>query len=195
MKMQFRFSTVRRNPVKGTKSLLVPVLLAFCLMVFAGQAIAQETKPIPRDTLLAAAREIMEATRFCVLITLDETGHPRARAMDPFMPGENWVIYMGTNTMTRKVKDIERDPRVTLYYDHPGKAGYVVVFGTAKLVDDAESKAKWFKEEWADFYTDREKDYVLIAVTPLKLEVIDYTKGIMGDKETWVAPSVEFQHR
>ncbi len=146
----------------------------------------------PRDTLMVAAKGIMEQTRYCVLITLDESGHPRARAMDPFMPDENWVIWMGTRPGTRKTKDIEKDPRVTLYYDHPDKAGYVVVFGTAKLVNDPELKEKWFKEEWAQFYTDKEKEYVLIAVKPKRMEVVDYTKNITGNPETWVAPAVEF---
>ena len=180
------------NPAKGTKTMWGAALFALCILVFVGQCLAQETEAVPRDTLLAVAKNIMAQTRFCVLVTLDESGHPRARAMDPFMPDENMVIYMGTNPMTRKAKDIEKDPRVTLYYDHPEKAGYVVVYGTATLVNDPGLKAKWFKEEWARFYTDREKEYVLIAVTPKKIEVLDYTRGVMGDEKTWVPPSVEF---
>ncbi len=177
---------------RDMKAILVVAMFALCVIAFVGQAAAQEAKPVPRDTLIAAAMNIMERTRFCVLITLDETGHPRARAMDPFMPDENMVIWMGTGPQTRKAKDIKKDPRVTLYYDHPEKAGYVVVYGTAKLVDDPELKGKWFKEEWAKFYEDREKDYILIAVTPKRIEVLDYTKGIMGDPTTWMAPSIEF---
>ena len=178
--------------MKGTKAIFGSVLLTLCLAIFIGQAAAQEAKPVPRDTLLAAAQDIMGRTRFCVLITLDESGHPRARAMDPFMPDEKMVIRMGTRHGTRKTKDIGKDPRVTLYYDHPDKAGYVVVFGTAKLVDDPEVKGKWFKEEWARFYTDRDKEYLLIEVTPTKIEVLDYTKGITGDQNTWIAPCVRF---
>ena len=177
---------------RGRKVSLVIALFALCVIAFVVQAVAQEAKPVPRDTLIAAAMNIMERTRFCVLITLDETGHPRARAMDPFMPDENMVIWMGTGPQTRKAKDIKKDPRVTLYYDHPEKAGYVVVYGTAKLVDDKELKGKWFKEEWARFYEDREKEYILIAVTPKSIQVLDYTKGIMGDPATWIAPAIEF---
>lgn len=180
------------NPERGTRAVFAAVVFAICVLAFVGQGLAQETVAVPRDTLLAAAKNIMARTRFCVLVTLDESGHPRARAMDPFMPDENMVIYMGTGPMTRKAKNIKKDPRVTLYYDHPEKAGYVVVYGTAELVNDPELKAKWFKEEWARFYTDREKEYVLIAVTPKKIEVLDYTRGIMGDEKTWTPPSVTF---
>jgi len=180
------------KPFQNVHAILVAMVLALGALAFAIQGLAQETEAVPRDTLLAAAKDIMAQTRFCVLVTLDESGHPRARAMDPFMPDENMVIYMGTNSMTRKAKDIKKDPRVTLYYDHPQKAGYVVVYGTANLVDDPELKAKWFKEEWARFYTDREKEYILIAVTPKKIEVLDYTRGVMGDEKTWIPPSVKF---
>ncbi len=180
------------HPERGTKAIPGAALFALCIVVFTVQVMAQETEAVPRDTLLAVAKDIMAQTRFCVLITLDGTGHPRARAMDPFMPDENWVIRMGTGSMSRKVKDIKKDPRVTLYYDHPSKAGYVVVYGTAKLVDDPGLKTKWFKEEWGRFYTDREKEYILIQVTPKKIEVLDYTKGVMGDETTWVPPSVTF---
>ncbi len=180
------------HPERGTKVILGAALFALCVAAFTVQVAAQEATGAPRDTLLAVAKDIMAQTRFCVLVTLDGTGHPRARAMDPFMPDENWVIWMGTGPGTRKAMDIQKDPRVTLYYDHPSKAGYVVVYGTAKLVDDPELKNKWFKEEWARFYPDKEKGYVLIAVTPKRMEVLDYTRGVMGDETTWVPPSVTF---
>ncbi|MGA7836330.1 MAG: hypothetical protein WB996_00040 [Ignavibacteriaceae bacterium] len=39
-----------------------------------------------RDTLLTAAKNMIEATSYCTLITLDTTGSPAARTMDPFSP-------------------------------------------------------------------------------------------------------------
>jgi general stress protein 26 len=182
------------NSAWYSRAACLGLVLLLGILAPASYLMAQEGEYVvpPRDTLLAAAKDIMAQVRFCVLITLDETGHPHARAMDPFMPDENWMIWMGTSHGTRKTKDIKNDPRVTLYYDHPEHSGYVVVYGTAKLVNDSELKAKWFKEEWAQFYTDREKEYVLIAVTPKKIEVLDYTKGITGHPETWRTPTVKF---
>lgn len=182
------------NSVRYVKAASIVLVLTIAILAPISDIRAQEGEYVvpPRDTLLAAAKNIIGQTRFCVLITLDESGHPQARAMDPFMPDENWVIRMGTSHGTRKTKDIKSDPRVTLYYDHPEKSGYVVVYGTAKLVNDSKLKEKWFKEEWAQFYTDREKEYVLITVTPKKIEVLDYTKGITGHPETWITPMVKF---
>jgi general stress protein 26 len=111
--------------------------------------------------------------------------------MDPFPPEADMVVWMGTHRESRKVEDIQRDPRVTLYYQSPTATGYVAISGTARLVDDPTEKSARWKEEWGAFYADRETDYLLIEVTPDRMEVIDYSRGIVGDPETWKPPVVE----
>ena len=115
--------------------------------------------------------------------------------MDPFLPGDDWSIWMGTNRGSRKVRDIEADPRVTLYYDSPDHVGYVAIYGTAYLVDDPMEKASRWKDEWQAFYADRETQYLLIRVIPKRMEVINYARAIGGDPETWEPLSVEFGGR
>lgn len=166
------------------------LLLLACFAIPQGPLRAQ-TVP-PRDTLIAVARQMMEAARFCALITLDESGTPRARTMDPFLPEEDMVVWMGTHRGTRKVRDIERDPRVTLYYFAPNATGYVTISGTASLVDDPAEKDRRWKSAWEPYYTDRDRDYLLIAVQAVRMEVIDYSRGIVGDPDTWASPVVEF---
>lgn len=144
------------------------------------------------DMLIAAARDIMEASRYAALVTLSESGAPRARTMDPFTPDSQFVIWMGTHRASRKVRDLQRDPRVLLYYQDPSGAGYVMIEGTARLVDDAVEKARRWKDEWAQFYTDRAATYLLIAVTPVRLEVVNYRRGVVGDSATWKVPAVSF---
>jgi general stress protein 26 len=165
------------------------------LSVFLAASVvhSQETKkPLGRDKLLAAAREIISTARYCALITLDSSGRPQARAMDPFQPDENMVVWFGTNSRSRKVAEIRRHPRVTLYYfDREGQA-YVTMSGIARLVNDSREKAKRWKDEWKDFYPDRAKDYLLIEVTPKKLEVISQKLSILGHPNTWEPPSVIF---
>lgn len=151
--------------------------------------------PASRDTLLAAAQEIVEAARYCGLVTFDGSGEARVRTMDPFLPDEDWSIWMGTHRGSRKVRDLEADPRVTLYYHSPEHAGYVAVYGTAELVDDPSEKASRWKDEWQTFYTDRDAQYLLIRVIPKRLEIINYARAIGGNPETWQPPAVEFGGR
>ena len=145
----------------------------------------------PRDTVVAAARQIIEEARYCGLVTFDESGTPRVRTMDPFPPEADMTIWMGTNRRTRKVHDIERDPRVTLYYASPDAVGYVSIYGKAQIIDDPTEKGSHWKEGWESFYADRE-DYILIRVVPERMEVLDYSRGIVGDPETWEPPMIEF---
>jgi general stress protein 26 len=153
----------------------------------------QQTKePFTRDQLIATARETMAAARYCALITLDSLGRPQARTLDPFPPDENMVVWLGTNPRTRKVSEIRRHPRVTLYYFDREALAYVAISGIARLVNDPKEKTKHWKDEWKDFYRDRAKDYFLIAVTPEKLEVVSVKKGMVGDSLTWKPPSVSF---
>lgn len=144
-----------------------------------------------RDTLLAAARDIVAAARYTALVTLDSTGHPQARAIDPFAPDSGFVVWIGTNRRTRKVGEIRRDPRVTLYYFDEPSAAYVTIRGTARIVADPRETARHWKPEWDTFYPDR-VNYVLIAVTPDRLEVVSEARGIVGDPVTWAPPAVEF---
>ena len=145
-----------------------------------------------RENLIEAAREIMEASRYCALVTLDAGGHPQARMMDPFLPGEDMVVWMGTNKKSRKVNELHHDPRVTLYYQVPEASGYLVIRGTAEILDDPEMKNRYWKEEWESFYPDKESTFTLIRVSPKKLEIVDYTSGIVGSSETWAVPLIEF---
>src|SRR5210317_708933 len=72
-----------------------------------------------RDTLIRAAREIIQSAKYCALITLDTSGHPQVRTMDPFLPKDDMVVWLGTNINSRKIKEIRNDSRVTLYYEAP----------------------------------------------------------------------------
>jgi len=166
--------------------------LGLSLLAVSAQGLRAQT-PIPRDTLMSAARDIIEAARYCGLTTFDQSGRVRIRTMDPFLPDRDMVVWMGSHRGSRKVQDIENNPRVTLYYQSPTATGYVAISGTAQIVDDPTQKSARWKEEWGAFYADRETDYLLIQVTPGRMEVIDYSRGIVGDPETWEPPVVEFR--
>ena len=167
------------------------LLLAFAVAVAAQQDAKQ---PLTRDDLIAAARETMSAARYCALITIDRSGRPQARTLDPFPPDENMVVWLGTNPRSRKVAAIRLNPLVTLYYFDREAQAYVTIYGIARLVNDPQSKLKWWKDEWKEFYPDRAKDYILIRVSPQKLEVVNVTKGITGHPLNWKPPLVTFRN-
>jgi general stress protein 26 len=134
----------------------------------------------------------MTSTRYCALITTDRTGWAHARTMDAFAPEKNMVVWLATNPRSRKVAEIRRHPTVTLYYFDRESQAYVTLYGRAQLVNDSAEKAKHWKEDWKAFYPDRDKSYLLIKVTPERLEIVDVKKGIVSESPAWQPPSVRF---
>ncbi len=179
-----------KNKLKKIETTLyLIIILQFPLMVFAQDKMGTQFN---RDTLITTARIMMETARYCAIITLDTTGHPDVRTMDPFLPDEDMVVWFGTNLNSRKVKQITDDSRVTLYYQAPNEAGYVVIKGRAYIVDDSLKKQTYWKKEWSRFYSENKSNYTLIKVIPDKLEIINYQHGIFGDSKTFAVPFVKF---
>lgn len=184
------------NSTQRKTQVLAGIFLLFCFASLTQGVRSQlkQSSRLDRESLMATAREIMKTARYCSLITLDAAGRPHARAMDPFPPDERMIVWFGTNPKSRKVTEIRRNHRVTLYYFDREEQAYVTISGIARIVQDAKEKAKHWKDEWKDFYPDRERGYLLIAVVPEKLEVISQKQGITGNSVTWTPPAVTFRN-
>ena len=141
------------------------------------------------DDRLVAARRIMAAARHCALITVDETGQPRARTIDPRLPDESMTVWMVTNPATRKVDQIRNNPKVTLYYFDPQKAEYVTLMGTATLHHDTDVIQDHWLSLWDEFYPDRPRGVVLIEVVPARIEVLG--RGLDPHEQTWEPQGVD----
>jgi general stress protein 26 len=144
-----------------------------------------------RARLIAAAREIMGAQTYCALVTIDETGRPQVRTMNPFPPEDDLTVWFATNTRSRKVREMRRDPRVTLYYaDHKDATGYVSLAGRASLVEDMQEILKRKRAYWDQAFPGL-KNLVLVKVVPERLDVLNYKAGTQADTATWRTPSIE----
>ncbi len=168
------------------------VWIIFIVISSNSNAQNYESDGVSKDKLLSAAREIMVSAGNCALITVDENIVPQVRAMDPFLPENDFTVWFGTNAKSRKVKQIKTNPRVTLYYFDSDASGYVIIHGKAQLVNDQYEKEKHWKAEWEAFYPNKTEAYLLIKVTPESMEVLSPPRGIAGDPVTWQPPVVHF---
>ena len=126
---------------------IFPILLVCCVVLPQNSRAQDQAPQFERSTLIAAAQEIMLTARYCTLVTLDASGQPHVRTMDPFESDGDMVIRLGTFRNSRKVGHIRNDPRVALHYLSPSGSGYVSISGTARLVDDPAEKARYWKNE------------------------------------------------
>ncbi len=170
---------------------LILITFLFLYLFISTPASGQENQE-DSTILFIAAQEIINHSRFCALITLDKYGHPQTRTMEPFPPEENFIIWFGTNSKSRKVQEIENDPRATIYYFDESNNGYVVLIGKAFLINDTTEKEKRWKDHWKQFYPDRDKNYMLIKFIPDKLEVVSPKHSLSGDSITWRAHNYTF---
>lgn len=151
-----------------------------------------ELNDTTKDKLIIAAREIMDASSTCALITLDYEFVPMVRIMDPFPPESDFTVWFGTKAESRKVNHIKNNPNVSLYYQDSDTSGYVVIHGKAQIIDDQKEKQKRWKEAWETFYPNNREGYLLIKVSPEWMEILSTTRGIIGDQKTWQTPIVRF---
>lgn len=175
--------------LKRTTFFILPILMLIPLKS-SSQKVAQKDSSDVK--LMNAAKEIMTTAGTCILITLGENDLPMVRVMDPFLPEDDFTVWFGTNPKSRKVNQIKKNPNVTLYYQDSDDSGYVVIHGIAQLINDQKEKDKRWKNDWASFYPNKTDAYLLIKVSPEWMEVLSYSRGIVGDSETWQPPFVKF---
>jgi general stress protein 26 len=147
---------------------------------------------INRDTVLIAALEIIKETTYCALVTIDSTGQPQVRTMNPFPANDELITWFATSRNSRKVREIKNNPKVCVYYaNHLSAKGYVNITGTAEVIDDKDLLIKMKRDYWENI-PDWQNIFVLIKIVPKTLEVINYKHGLNNDPGTFRAPSIVY---
>lgn len=173
---------------KGT--ILTFVCLVFFVAIFTTKTNAQSTPN--RDTLMVAAQEIIKETTYCALVTIDSTGQPQTRTMNPFPANKELITWFATSRTSRKIKELKKNPKVCVYYaNHVNAKGYVSITGDAQVIDDKELLIKMKRDYWSGI-PDWQSKFVLIKIVPKTLEVINYKHGLVNDPNTFKAPSMTF---
>lgn len=137
--------------------------------------------PITAALILETAKASIRSAEYCMLITLGEEGEPNARLVQPFEPEEDMTIWVGTWSKSRKVKEIQKDQRVTLaFHDKEGTA-YVTLLGTAQIEKDTNLKRKYWREEWIGFIPQGPDgdEYVLVKFMPIRIELMSFSRGVL----------------
>jgi general stress protein 26 len=163
---------------------IVPFLILVSQFVFSQEYSETQFKKISLD--------IVKESNFCVFITLDSLGNPQARLMDPYIPNDDFVVYLVTNPLSRKVKQLENDSRVVLNFQSIDGNSYVTISGTSSLLNNPEHKKKYWKESWTPHYKNINKSSLLIKVVPKSLEMISIPNNVLGDSITWKPKKIDF---
>jgi general stress protein 26 len=180
--------TIDRTSWRGKRMhTRLPGIALFVFCVSSCGLLAQGSQEPTAAQIRAAAFDVMKAARYCTLVTIAEDGQPQARIVDPLIADREGSIWIATNPLTRKVKQIERDPRVTLMFFNPAAGEYVTVLARAAVVTDAARKAAHWKPEWKPFYSNESRgpDFMVFEIRPFQLEVSSPRHKMANDPKTW----------
>ena len=140
------------------------------------------------ETLLRVAKLIMTAAGCASLITIDESGLPSSRAVRTFPSDDEFTkIAIPTDSKSRKTLHVRNNSSVVLSYIDAPTRGYVTVIGNAVLNDRPEKKKALWKDSFLLFWPDgpESEDYLVIDVTPERIELRSYTQGVAEEPTHW----------
>jgi general stress protein 26 len=130
--------------------------------------------------VLLAAIDTIKAAENGFLITQGESGYANSRLVQAYGPEEDLTLWFGTHSKSRKVREIRVNNRVTVTFYDPKEASYVTVLGTAKVINDVETKMKYWRNNWSTFFPKgpENEDYILIRFEPTRIEIMNMNRDI-----------------
>ena len=139
---------------------------------------------MPRQLTLQEAHDYLDSKPgWIVLTTIGPDGYPHSVPLGYFRLGSD--IVMGVRGNTRKLKNIEDNPRVSLLLESGRASGEIkglMVQGTATLHSDPQEALHYAREAARlrgvpehEYPTELRQDAVYIKVTPQRLRSWDYS--------------------
>lgn len=123
----------------------------------------------------------MRAKTYCLLVTDGDDG-PSARVVQPFNPGADLAVHIGTSPTSRKAREITATGRALLVYQRDRDAACVVARCAAHEVTDGVSRRRHFMPFWRAFWPDGpdgpDGDFTVFRCEPHTLEVWDARRAV-----------------
>lgn len=145
------------------------------------------------QSIVLAARALMAADENAALVTVDADGQPRVRSVRAFLEDldladlrRSMTVWVMTRHSTRKVEQLRRNPKATLYFDDDAELSYLSIMGVAVVhTDPAVVATKPFYDDGhASFFWPKfPHDFVVLEIQPHWIEFMG--PGIPNHAEHW----------
>jgi len=128
-----------------------------------------------KDDLKQQVVELINRNRYSKLITFGLDGAPHGRIMTNLPLGKDMVIWFATGLSTNKIKDIKKNPNVSVFVDDPNDQTNASIIGKAEIVTDDRLRKKFWQEPFGFFFPHgpSDPDYCLLKITPKKVEYLN----------------------
>ena len=103
--------------------------------------------------------------------------------VQPIIDFETFEIWLGTNPTLRKIKEIEKDPNVTIAFGNERDNANLIIYGKASIVREFREKVKHWIGSWIMFFPKgpRGDDFVSIRVEPSEMELMNFKHSIVPE--------------
>jgi general stress protein 26/nucleoside-triphosphatase THEP1 len=126
--------------------------------------------------------EIVDSLPYPLLVTLGENGYAQSRPMR-LVDRDDGALWFATSRASRKIAQIEQDPRVAVLFVDSSRFNYAAIHGEARIVTDPERERTLWQDDWHDDWPDgpSDPDYVLLRVDGVRG---NYLRGTTGESGT-----------
>jgi len=123
--------------------------------------------------------QIVDEIRFPLLVTQGDEGFPESRPM-ALVERQEDRLWFATSRASRKIRQVEKDPRVSVLFVDTDRFNYATLHGNAFVVTDPELGRSFWQEAWRDDWPDgpSDPDYVLLRVDVVRGH---YLRGATGE--------------
>ena len=120
-----------------------------------------------KETAIEQAQALAERSGIVMLGTNGDDGTPNIKAMLKMENEGLKTIWMSTNTSSRRVSELRRDPRACLYFVDMEAWEGVMLVGEMELLQDAESRQRLWREGCERYYPlgVHDPDYTVLRFT------------------------------
>jgi len=110
------------------------------------------------------------------LITIDASGIPKGRMMENLPFGDDLLCWFATGASSNKVREIQNNPKVSVFLYRPGDHSSICLQGEAMVVTNVALRKEMWKEKWAVYWPDvpTNDDFTLIKIVPRKILYLDW---------------------
>ena len=125
--------------------------------------------------------EIVDSLPYPLLITHCKDGYPQSRPMH-LVDRDGSTLWFATSRASRKVAQIEADPRVTVIFVDSTRFNYASIHGDAAVLSDPDREERLWRDEWRDDWPEgpADPDYVLLRIDGVRGAYLRGTTGETG---------------
>lgn len=132
------------------------------------------------ESIKSEIRALRENSSIAYLASVNEEGYPQMKAMMVFESDDIRVHYFSTNTSSKRVGQLMKNPKASVYYCDNEHFKAALFTGTIEVCTDHDTKASLWRDGCEIYYPKGvdDEDYCVYKFTA---ETVNYYHGLKNE--------------